>query len=216
MADGLRAVVFDLDGVLVDSVATTRLAFERAYAEAVGSGVAPFDACVPHLGRPMPDILRLLGLPESMYPLFVRESRLLTDDVRAYPGVVAVLDRLRGAGFALAVATGRPRQRAEHVLRAAGLAPGIDAVAGSDEVEHGKPAPDVVQLALRRLDAPPEDAVMVGDSVLDLRAGRAAGTRVAAACWGLGSREELLADKPDLVADDVESLTAVLLGAGHV
>jgi 3-amino-5-hydroxybenzoic acid synthesis related protein len=212
------AVVFDLDGVLVDSIATTRLAFERAYAAVVGPGVAPFDEYLRHLGRRMPESLRLMGLPDAMYPAFRRESSALVAGLRAYPGIQAVVRRLRADGVRLAVATGRPRARAEQVTRVAGLRGDFHAVVGSDEVANGKPAPDIVLLALDRLGVSAAEAVVVGDSPLDLRAARAAGARAVGACWGQSSRDELLAERPDAVADRVTDLGAVLgavLGAGR-
>lgn len=206
----LRGVVFDLDGVLIDSIQVMREAFGRAYAETGGVGPAPFDAYLPHLGRHMPDTLKLMGLPERMYPVFVRHSRDLVHRVNPCPGAAQLLDDLRARGLALAVATGKVRDRAEHVLSAVGLLDRLDAVTGSDEVPRGKPAPDIVLLALDRLGLAPEEAVIVGDSPLDLLAGRAAGVRVAAALWGQGSRDELLTHTPDAAAASCAELGELL------
>jgi AHBA synthesis associated protein len=211
----LRGVVFDLDGVLIDSIHVMREAFQRAYAETGGVGAAPFDDYLPHLGRHMPDTLRLMQLPAQMYPVFVRHSRELVHRVSPCPGAAELLDGLRAAGLALAVATGKARDRADHVLAAVGLLPRVDAVTGSDEVAHGKPAPDIVLLALDRLSLAPAEAVMVGDSPLDLAAGRAAGVRVAATLWGQGSRDQLLASRPDLVAASCAELGTLLHRLAH-
>jgi AHBA synthesis associated protein len=196
----IGAVVFDLDGVLIDSIEVMREAFGLAYADVVGPGEAPFAAYLPHLGRHMPDTLRVMGLPAEMYPSFVRFSRELVHRVPRCDGAGELLDFLRAQGVGIAVATGKVRDRADHVLDAVGLLGHVDAVTGSDEVPSGKPDPAIVLLALRRLGVEPADAFMVGDSPLDLQAGRAAGTRVAAALWGQGARDELLAGQPDLIA----------------
>jgi AHBA synthesis associated protein len=158
----LSTVVFDLDGVLVDSIEVMREAFEGAYAEVVGEGPAPFEAYLPNLGRHMPDILEIMGLPPEMYPAFARHSAKLLHRVPMSPGADVLLDDLRAVGMAITVATGKSRERAEDVLREVGLLDRIDAVCGSDEVARGKPAPDIVLLALRRVGAPPAEAVMVG------------------------------------------------------
>ena len=206
----IRAIVFDLDGVLIDSIEVMREAFQAAYAEVVGPGPAPFDDYLPHLGRHMPDTLRIMGLPVAMYDPFVRFSRQLVHRVKPCEGAPELLDELRESGVSLVVATGKTRDRADHVLDALGMLDKVDAVCGSDEVVNGKPAADIVLLALDRVRASADEAVMVGDSILDLRAGRAAGTRVAAALWGQGDAVELCADAPDFVAASCDELAAQL------
>ena len=74
----------------------------------------------------------------------------------------------------------------------------LEILIGSDHVERGKPAPDPILLALERMGAAPEDAVYIGDSTSDLAAGRAAGTRTAAALWGPLTRAELAPHAPDV------------------
>jgi AHBA synthesis associated protein len=206
----VRAVVFDLDGVLINSIDVMRRAFGLAYQEVVGAGEAPFEEYLPHLGRHMPDILRIMGLPATMYRPFVRYSSELVGEVPQCDGAADLLDGLRRDGVALAVATGKTHDRAVQVLAAVGLLDRLDAVVGSDEVADGKPAPDIVLLALDRLGAAPAQAIMVGDSPLDMLAGRSAGTRIAAALWGQGSERELLECAPDLVATSCTGLGAAL------
>lgn len=210
-----RAVVFDLDGVLIDSIAVMRTAFQRAYNQTVGAGDAPFEEYLSHLGRHMPDTLKIMGLPAGMYEPFVRESRALVHLIEPCDGAPALLHKLRAARIPLAVATGKSHDRAVEVLTATGLAALVDAVVGSDEVEHGKPAPDIVLLALDKLGVQPEHAVMVGDAVLDIQSGRAAGTRVVAGLWGQGDEAELLASTPDMVARSCGELGDLLLPAAQ-
>ncbi|MGA8113099.1 MAG: HAD-IA family hydrolase [Actinocatenispora sp.] len=213
MSEPPRAVVFDLDGVLIDSITVMRTAFQRAYRSTVGDGDAPFEEYLTHLGRHMPDTLAIMGLPAGMYESFVVESRKLVNRIEPCAGASALLRRLRAAGVPTAVATGKTHDRAVEALAATGLLDLVDAVVGSDEVAHGKPAPDIVRLALRRIGADPAETVMVGDSLLDLRAGRAARTRVVAALWGQGEESELLAFDPDLAAAGCAELESLLFPA---
>ncbi|WP_263247593.1 HAD-IA family hydrolase [Saccharopolyspora rosea] len=196
---GLRAVVFDLDGVLVDSFAVMREAFAAAYREVVGEGDPPFREYCAHLGRYFPEIMRIMGLPPDMEAPFVRESYRLQSRVRVYDGVPAMLHRLRDLGIRTAVATGKSGARARSLLGDLGLLPLFGAVIGSDEVPRPKPAPDIVRRALRELAVPPGAAVMVGDAVSDLRSARAAGVASAAAVWGEGDEAGLRAAAPDFV-----------------
>jgi AHBA synthesis associated protein len=214
--EGLAGVVFDLDGVLVDSIHVMRRAFQRAYEEVVGGGEAPFGTYCRYLGWYFPDIMRAMGLPLEMEAPFVRESVRLMDEVGAFDGVSDILAGLRATGLRLSIATGKHGWRARKLLDRLDLAAHLDAVVGGDDVARPKPAPDSVLLALSRMGVPARRAVMVGDAVADLRSGRAAGTRTAAALWGQGADEELLAEAPDLVfARPADLLLLAGRGAGR-
>jgi AHBA synthesis associated protein len=102
-----RAVIFDLDGVLVDSFGVMRQAFTIAYAEVVGPGEPPFEEYERHLGRYFPDIMRIMNLPLEMEGPFVRESYRLAHEVVLFDGVGEMLRTLRARGYGLAVATGK-------------------------------------------------------------------------------------------------------------
>ncbi|HEU5473554.1 MAG TPA: HAD-IA family hydrolase [Actinophytocola sp.] len=195
----ITAVIFDLDGVLVDSFAVMRQAFETAYAEVVGGDRPPFEDYRRHLGRYFPDIMRIMGLPAEMEEPFVRESQRLAHQVRIYDGVPAMLGLLRTLGVPTAVATGKSGPRARSLLGQLGLLRRFDAVIGSDEVRRPKPAPDIVERALAVLAVPASAAVMVGDAVTDMRSAQSAGVRAAAAVWGEGEEADLVAANPDMV-----------------
>ncbi|EFC83463.1 HAD-IA family hydrolase [Parafrankia sp. EUN1f] len=205
-----RAVVFDLDGVVVDSFAVMREAFRRAYAQVVGPGEAPFAEYHRHQGRYFPDIMRLMGLPLAMEEPFTRESHRLRDGVTVFPGVTELLRTLRAAGFGLAVATGKSGPRARALLDHLGLLASFHHVVGSDEVRRPKPAPDIVRRALDLLGTEPENAIMIGDAVTDLASARGAGVRAAAALWGAADAAELLAAGPDVVLRRPADLLAVV------
>ncbi|MFC5719499.1 HAD-IA family hydrolase [Streptomyces gamaensis] len=212
--DAVTAVVFDLDGVLIDSFAVMREAFAVAYREVVGDGEPPFEEYVTHQGRYFPDIMRLMGLPPAMQEPFVRESHRLMHRVEVYPGVPRLLADLRAGGIRTAIATGKSGERARAVLAAVGLLPLLDAVVGSDEVPRPKPHPDIVREALGRIGAAAGEALMVGDAVIDLQSGRAAGTRTVAATWGEGRAEQLRAQRPDFVLDSPGLLLSLVRGGG--
>ncbi|MER5307643.1 HAD-IA family hydrolase [Streptomyces sp. NPDC002773] len=205
-------VVFDLDGVLIDSFAVMRQAFATAYREVVGEGEPPFDEYRTHQGRYFPDIMRLMGLPLRMERPFVETSHRLIAEVEVYPDVPLLLKRLRESGIRTGIATGKSGARARAVLEVVGLLPLLDTVVGSDEVPRPKPAPDIVREALRRLGARPEDAVMVGDAVIDIQSGRAAGTATAAALWGETAADPLRAERPDFVLEGPVDLLALVPG----
>jgi AHBA synthesis associated protein len=195
----LRAVIFDLDGVLVNSFDVMRQAFALAYREIVGPGDPPFDEYRQHMGRYFPDIMRDMGLPGELEGPFVRESYRLASQVRVYDGVPAALTALRRRRLRLAVATGKSGPRARSLLGTLGLLGLFDAVIGSDEIPRPKPAPDIVLLALSKLGVAASQAIMVGDAPADLDSARSAGVLAAAALWGEADEAELLAARPDVI-----------------
>ncbi|KAB1162238.1 HAD-IA family hydrolase [Micromonospora sp. AMSO12t] len=203
---GVRAVVLDLDGVLVDSLAVAREAFALAYAEVVGDGVAPVEEYCRHPGRYLPEVLELMGLPATLAGPFVRESNRLAHRVAPVDGAPELLRTLRRRGIGLAVATGRSGVRARDLLGRLGLLPLVDHVVGSDEVPRPKPAPDIVRRALRLLGARPGEALMVGDAPSDLASARAAGVLAVAALWGESDAETLHAAGPDVVLTRLDEL----------
>lgn len=199
-APARQAVIFDLDGVVVDSFAVMSEAFAIAYAEVVGDGPAPFEEYRRHLGRYFPDIMRIMDLPLAMEEPFVRESYRLADQVTVFDGVLELLLTLRVRGLRLAIATGKSGPRARSLLDRLGLLPFFAHVIGSDEVARPKPAPDMVRLALDLLDVPAELAIMIGDAPTDLASARGAGVASAAALWAPPDDvDELLAAGPDVV-----------------
>jgi AHBA synthesis associated protein len=196
---GVRAVVFDLDGVLVDSTEVMREAFTIAYAEVVGPGPAPFAEYNRHLGRYFPDIMRIMGLPLGMQEPFVRESYRLAHRVPLFDGVEEMVLELRERGLGTAIATGKAGERARSLLDQLGVLHLFDHVIGSDEVANPKPAPDIVRHALALLGVPAAHAVMVGDAVTDIASARGADVTAIAALWGESDEAELLAAAPDAV-----------------
>jgi AHBA synthesis associated protein len=218
----LGAVVFDLDGVLADSLDVMRRAFTAAHAEVVGAGEAPFEEYRTYMGLYFPEILRRMGLPAAMEDPFVRVSAELASQVPVYDGVRPMLARLRAHGLRLAVATGKSGTRARALLRELKLIGFFDAVVGSDEVARPKPAPDIVLRALASAGAPgppagpPGGVAMVGDAPADMRSAHAAQVVAIAALWGTDDKAALLAARPDAIAYQPSDVTALCLPASEL
>ena len=206
----VRAVIFDMDGVLVNSFEVMREAFDVAYREAVDDGDPPFEEYTKHLGRYFPDILQDMGLPLAMEAPFVRESLRRSHRVAFYKGVRELVVALRAQGLRLAVATGKAKPRARSLLAQLGALHLFDQVVGSDEVSQSKPAPDIVLRSLDLLGVRRDQAVMVGDAVADLQSARAAGVAAIAAVWGTLDEAALLAAEPDAVVRTPADLLALV------
>jgi HAD superfamily hydrolase (TIGR01509 family) len=181
----IDAVVFDLDGVLVDSEPLwedVRRSFTTANggrwsADAqktmmgMSSGEwAHFMAATLGVQLPEPDIVR--GVVDDMAARY-------RDGVPLLPGAVEVVQRL-AARWPLGLASSANRPLIDIVLRVAGLDVHFAATVSSEEVAHGKPAPDVYLEVSRRLGVPPTHCAAIEDSTNGLLAARAAGMRVVA------------------------------------
>ena len=151
--------------------------------------------------------------PEAMDGLAARfveiYSGMATAETRPYPNSVEVLQTLRAEGWRLAVCTNKPEGLSRQILDGLALSELFDAVAGGDSYEVRKPDPGHVLQLLGELDAPPERAIMLGDSENDFRAGRAAGLPVVLVSFGYGKGQvpRLGAER---IIDDFAELPAAL------
>lgn len=207
-----RGIVFDLDGTLVDSLPDIVGAFRDAYVE-LGLPPPPAGAVREHVGLPLEEMYGALAPSERVAELATAYRRIyprrFTRNTRPFPGVPAALATLRARGFRLAVATTKRSDMARRLVAALGLEDAVDAVQGTDGFPH-KPAPDVVLRALAAVDA--DGLWMVGDTVHDIEAGRAAGLATYAVTWGTHDAERLRAARPDRLEATLDALLVATAG----
>lgn len=210
----VTTIVFDLDGTLVDSSDAVVEAFNWALQQK-GYQAAPAEDVIGTIGTPLPDMFASYVSPEQdrdeMVALFRDRFRLIyLKKSQLLPGVAGALSRLAAAGFVLGVATTKPRYFAEPILEHLGVLRYIATVAGAEEVERLKPAPDVLLLVLKRLGKTATEALYVGDRPLDVAAARAADIRVACVLTGHAREAAVRAARPDQVFPDLPALEAWL------
>ncbi len=181
----IEAVVFDMDGVLVDTEQVwdevrEALVRERGGRWHEGAQAAMMGMSSVEWSRYMHDELGLAEPPEEINREVVRRMLLrYRERLPLLDGAVAAVERL-AAAFPLGLASSSNRPLIDAVLDAAGIAERFAATVSSEEVPRGKPAPDVYLEAARRLDVAPERCVAVEDSANGLRSAHAAGMRVLA------------------------------------
>ena len=213
-----RAVVFDLDGVLIDSEhvwddVREQLARERggrwhdrAQADMMGMSSSEWS-------RYMHDVIGLDESPEEINAEVVRRmQQRYADDLPLVPGGVEAVRRLAGS-FVFGVASSSNRPLIDAVLSAAGLDDAFAATVSSEEVPRGKPAPDVYLEAARRLGVEPAEAVAVEDSANGIRSAHAAGMRVIAIPNRRYPPAEDALELADMVLDSPENLTPDVVAA---
>lgn len=197
----LSAVIFDLDGTLIDSKEVMRRAYFTAHDEVLGTqcSAPPFSEYCKYLGCSFPEIMRRLGLPaEAMHRVFVRESTRMLDEIRLFDGVTKLLQQLDDLGIPMAIATGKDQARTLRILDHLGITGRFSMVVGSDAVARPKPAPDMALAIAAGLQLDPATTLFVGDAVADLQCGQAAGMVSGLATWDAPS-EEVLRHPVDLV-----------------
>jgi phosphoglycolate phosphatase len=219
----LSAVLFDLDGTLLDTVADIALALNRTLLE---QGCQPLpESEVRHLvGRGSPILIeRALGLQGRVFPEkslagmverffhFYGELEESNEDrALPYPGAVESLRILREAGVRTAVVTNKQRRFSDSLLARLGLARWVDIVVGGDSCARRKPDPLPLLFACESLGVPPAKALMVGDSVNDVQAARAAAIPVICVSYGYNEGRDPRTLDCDALLDSLEELPGLL------
>jgi phosphoglycolate phosphatase len=209
--------IFDLDGTLVDSRADIGAALNAALRDAglpehgptevagmIGDGVARLvERALGRAGHPA---------HADVVAGFRRHYQThLVDKTVVYAGMAELLARAHQAGVHLAVATNKPTAFAEQILAVLGLRPQLEVVLGEDGSHPRKPDPASIRTILARTGWGTQDALYVGDSLVDLATGRNAGVAVALVTWGYTARERLFAARPEHLIDHAAELASLIL-----
>jgi len=199
------AIVFDLDGTLVDSHRDIMTSVLMALADQ-GLDQLSLADLDPYLGFPLSELYAELlpkggkrGLQRFVHLYRAHYCDHCADTTRPYAGIVYLLDAL--AGRALAVATAKPTWSAVQILERLGLAERFTFITGSEN-HKSKPDPGVLLHACQKLGVAPGKATMIGDTDRDVQAAQAAGMRAVAVTWGGWSREKLAPLGPDALVDE--------------
>lgn len=182
--DARRAVLWDVDGTMIDSSEYHWLSWRDALAAedfpltreqfSAVFGRRNDEILRGYFGEDYPaaEVERVGGSKERMYRELVR-----TRGIELLPGVRGWLERLKGEGWLQAVATSAPRENIEAIMPALGLSGYFDAVAAAEDVTVGKPDPQIFLVAARKLGVEPPACVVVEDAPAGLEAARRAGMR---------------------------------------
>jgi phosphoglycolate phosphatase len=215
---GVRALIFDLDGTLIDSKLDLALSV-NAMLGAMKRAALTHETIFGYVGNGAPTLVkRALGHGASdeeaeeglkYFLAYYREHML--DNTVTYPGVRDGLEALAREmhGETMAVLTNKPVVFSKAIIEGLGLARYFKFVYGGNSFERKKPDPMGVEILLRDLGAPAREAMMVGDSDVDVRTARNAGIWACGVSYGLGT-EGMKAHPPDVMVDSLVELARLL------
>ncbi len=208
------AVLFDVDGTLIDSLEVIVAGLQETYRRFCGIEVAPLEVRSV-IGMPLREQLRLFSAesPSEARVLEMTEfaiSRFAANKAqeREYGPSVDALRRAKLFGLSTALVTSKTRQELDLFLSEFTGAPAVDTAVCASDIVNPKPDPESALLACERLGVLPERALFVGDSAYDMRCARAAGCTSIAVSYGSAPRAVLEAERPDVLLETPESLLA--------
>ena len=224
---GVRGLFFDLDGTLIDSKLDLALSVNAAL-EHMGRCALPHEMVFGFVGQGAPTLIkRSLGaapdgssLPEPSEAEIEQGLRFflqyykdhMLDNTALYPGVREGLEQLAAQGHAMAVLTNKPERISKMILRGLGVQHHFQFVYGGNTFERKKPDPMGAQQLLQDFSLQPRQAMMVGDSEIDVLTARNSGVWCCGVTYGLGSH--LLGEyPPDILLDSLADLSSSLAPA---
>lgn len=214
--DPPSVLLWDIDGTLIDTTHLVASGLDHVYRKFLDRTL-PYDEIRAIIGMPLREQIRIFGDPESMginaaemEAEFIRYWEARRDEERPIPQVIKALKAGRKAGRRTALVTSKNRAELANTLPRIGVGDCVEAIVSADDVLNPKPDPEGVLLALARLGARPEDALFIGDTVHDMRAGHSARVRRCAVTWGAAPRTLLVAELPEMICDDPGELPALL------
>ncbi len=212
----IKFVIFDMDGVLINSEPVTVKAALKALSE-IGISATPEDF-KPYLGAGEDKFITgickinkkdnmITRTMSRMYELF---NQYVSKDLTVYPSVHKVISTLKKSGYRLCIASSSAAEKLAVSLAAADINPELfDVIITGSDVSEKKPSPEIYFTAMDELDADPEECIIIEDAINGIRAAMASG----AFCFGVTtsfSKEILEKEEPDFIGDDIIELLDIL------
>ncbi len=220
----LEAVLFDLDGTLLDTVGDISLALNRTLADHAWAPVAEHDVR-RMIGRGSPILIERAAAAQrreldeatqtAMVERFFHHYGRLQEsgefDAKPYPGVAECLRRLHGAGLRTAVVTNKQHRFASGLLERLNLSGWVDLIVGGDSCKRRKPDPEPLLFACDFFQVPPSRALMAGDSINDVQAARGASIPIICVSYGYNEGRDPRELPCDALIDGLAELPAMIL-----
>ena len=209
----VRAIIFDLDGTLIDSYQAIYLGFHYAYSE---MGLPPLSyeqverAVGRGLGHTFQELLGEERVPQALTLFRKKYEEVFRAHTHLLPDVRQVVESLQGRGIQLAVATNKLGRFSRTILEHFGMDKMFAVILGDGDVSQNKPDPEMLYLAMDKMGVVKEETIFVGDSVIDIQSGQNAGVRVFAVPTGNTTREDLVKAQPTVILNRLLDLLSLV------
>lgn len=209
------AVLFDLDGTLVDTYDLI-LASQRYATRTVLGRTISDERLMATVGTPLEDQMADYTddptIVAKLCEVYREHNARVTDElIKCFEGIVDQLACLREAGVRMGVVTSKRADVARLAMDRYKITPYMECLVGGTDTARHKPLPDPVLKGCELLGVGPASCVYVGDSPFDIQAGNAAGCRTLAVTWGMFAEDKLVAQNPTAVVREVSRLSQTLL-----
>lgn len=211
---GIEAAIFDLDGTLLDTVEFYYQAFKHTFLRH-GLPVRSWYEIVPIMstGKTLEECYRYFS-PTGDVSLLCETHRSFQEEhaylAVPYPNTRETLKKLKEAEVKLAVVTTRSKRTSVNTVELAGIIVYLDTIISGEDTNYHKPHPEPVLKAIQQLKTEPNKAVMVGDTGVDILAGRSAGTRTIGVSFGYQG-PQIAEFNPDFIIDDIADVVSIIL-----
>ncbi len=205
-------LIFDLDGTLIDSSQGVVEAVNYSL-RMMGEPEQDAERIKAFIGYPLSEMYAhfTTASPKELYKHFqVKAAETIVASAEPLPHVEETLHLLKEQGYRMAIATSKIRANVDGILEKLNWKTLFDVTATADEVEHLKPAPDIFRLALKRLGAEPSRALVVGDTVNDVKAAKKVPIKVVTVDSPFGGFEKVESAKPDATIGSLAELPDLL------
>jgi len=206
----IKAVLFDVDGTLLDTNEYIYQAFEHS----LDLHYEPMSREILQkvMGKPLEECYRILTEQEDVTELANAHHVFQVENPHLsmpFPNTLKILKQLKKDNYSIAAVTTRARNTAEDTLDESGILPFLDYFVAIDDVANPKPHAEPVMKAVNYFGIDPAEAMMVGDSDVDVMAGKNAGVLTVGVSYGFHGESIVEAD-PDFVIDDISEIVEIL------
>ena len=212
----ITTILFDYDGTLMDTDEIIISAWQYTYKKMTGGELAK-ETILRDFGEALRDTMSKYfsgdALEEAIETHRIFQTETYLEKIRMFPGTLELVHKLKEQGYKLAVVTSRREPTTVMGLEKYDLMDVFNCIVTADDTVKHKPDPDPVLFALEKLNSLPQEAVMVGDTVMDMGCGRAAGVTTVLATWAQAAQFQTMAVAPDhriSTADDLWKILEVL------